>query len=309
MAVTRRVLRRAFGGLLSVLLACMASLVVPAVYAVAEPTPSPSAIVEATADVTPPDPLASESPSPGPSSAEPSSPAPSTTEPSSTEPTSTEPSSPEPTGGDTWTPTPTGPPVGAPTMAATPGFTLTLSSDQPDGALVWADDEIGYELIGTNTGADRLDSVTISDDLTGVLHAAAVEAEPQATVLHADGSTESEPVILTGDLLTWTGRIEAGASVRIGYVVTVGLVEKATTLRNVATASWILADGTTEVTRTAEASNPVNPVAIAAGHDSAHGGSTKTLANTGFSDGLGLLAYAGLSLLFGIALLAVRRRD
>lgn len=192
-------------------------------------------------------------------------------------------------------------------MPATPGFTLVLHSDLPDGVLVWADDEIGYELVGTNTGADPLDLVTITDDLTDVLTAAVLADDPLATITHADGSSESAALAVRGGRLTWAGQLEVGASVRITYVVVVGLVAEATTLHNVASATWTPADGSSQVTQTAEASNPVNPVAIAGVQDESDAGSDKTLANTGFSASANLLAFAGLFILLGVALLAVRR--
>ncbi len=190
-----------------------------------------------------------------------------------------------------------------------PAFTLALTSGQPRGGLVWADDELGYELTGTNTGDSGLDVVTIRDDLTGVLRAATVEADPVATITHRDGSAELTTAALSGTTLTWTGHLEAGGTVRISYTVTVGLVAKATTLHNVARATWTAADGSTQVSATAEASNPVNPVAIDDSRDGSGGGSTGTLANTGVEDAASLLAFAGLLLLFGISLVALRRRQ
>jgi len=193
--------------------------------------------------------------------------------------------------------------------AATPAVTLTLGSDQHDGALVWADDELSYEVVGVNSGDASLDAVTVSDDLAGVLKAATLDADPVATITHGDGSTEPASASLSGTHLTWAGQLEPGDTVRLSYTVTVGLVAKSTTLHNVAEATWVGADGSMQATATADASNPVNPVAIAETNSGSKPHAHKTLAHTGVEgDGL-VLAFAGLLLAFGMALVAVRRRD
>jgi LPXTG-motif cell wall-anchored protein len=94
--------------------------------------------------------------------------------------------------------------------------------------------------------------------------------------------------------------------VRLSYTVTVGLIAKSTTLHNAAEATWVGADGSMQATATADASNPVNPVAIADTHSGSH--ARKKLANTGVDGAAGMLAFAGLLLAFGMALIAVRRR-
>lgn len=192
---------------------------------------------------------------------------------------------------------------------ATPAVTLTLASDQHVGALVWADDELRYEVTGVNSGDEPIEAVTVSDDLAGVLTAATLDAAPVATITHGDGSTEPATVTLSGTHLTWGGPLAPGDTVRLSYTVIVGLVAKSTTLHNVAEATWVGADGSMQSTATADASNPVNPVAIADAHSGPKSHARKTLAHTGVEgDGL-LLAFAGLSLAFGMALVAVRRRD
>lgn len=192
---------------------------------------------------------------------------------------------------------------------ASAAVTLTLASDQHEGALVWADDEIRYEVVGVNTGDAPLDAVTVSNDLAGVLKATALNSDPVGTITHGDGSTEPASVSISGRHLTWAGPLAPGDTVRLSYTVTVGLIAKSTTLHNVAEATWMGADGSMQTTATADASNPVNPVAIADTHSGAKSHARKTLAHTGVEgDGL-LLAFAGLLLAFGMALVAVRRRD
>ncbi|HEX5336213.1 MAG TPA: hypothetical protein VFW55_10045, partial [Propionicimonas sp.] len=190
-----------------------------------------------------------------------------------------------------------------------PVVTLTLACDQPEGTLVWADDEVGYEVVGANSGDAPLGAVTVRDDLAGVLKAATLDADPVATITHGDGSSERASASLSGTHLTWAGALAPGDTVRISYTVTVGLVGKSTTLHNVAEATWVGADGSMQATATADASNPVNPVAIADTHSGSKPHARKTLANTGVEGAAGTLAFAGLLLAFGMALIAVRRRD
>jgi|BarGraNGADG00312_2_1021985.scaffolds.fasta_scaffold28959_2 LPXTG-motif cell wall-anchored protein len=282
MAAICRVLSSLCRGFIVVLLACLVGLAVPA-SAVAETTPAPT-------------PTAAGDPASAPPLAQPGDQA-TSAESSAAEPSSAAPSSPAPAAT-----------ADAPEDPV-PAFTLALTSDQPRGALVWADDELGYELTGTNTGDSGIDVVTIRDDLTGVLQAATVDADPAATITHRDGSAEPTTAALSRTTLTWTGHLDVGETVRISYAVTVGLVAKATTLHNVARATWTAADGSTQVSATAEASNPVNPVAIDDSRDGSGRGSTGTLANTGVEDAASLLAFAGLLLLFGISLVAIRRRQ
>ncbi|HEY3409600.1 MAG TPA: hypothetical protein VGK53_15635 [Propionicimonas sp.] len=192
---------------------------------------------------------------------------------------------------------------------APPGVTLTLASDQHDRALVWADDEIRYEIVAVNTGDTPLDAVTVTDDLAGVLKAATLDSDPVVTIAHGDGSAEPGSARRSGTHLTWAGPLDPGDAVRLSYTVTVGLVAKSVTLHNVAEATWVGADGSMQATATADAANPVNPVAIADTHSGAKPHARKTLARTGLEgDGL-LLAFAGALLAFGMALVAVRRRD
>jgi uncharacterized repeat protein (TIGR01451 family) len=192
---------------------------------------------------------------------------------------------------------------------ATPAVTLTLASDQHDGALVWADDELRYEVTGVNSGDAPLAAVTVSDDLAGVLKAASLDSAPVATITHGDGSTEPASASLSGTHLTWAGPLDPGDTVRLSYTVTVGLVAKSTTLHNVAEATWVGVDGSMQATTTADASNPVNPVAIADTHSGSKSHAPRTLAHTGVEGAGLLLAFAGLLLAFGMALVAVRRRD
>jgi len=61
--------------------------------------------------------------------------------------------------------------------------------------------------------------------------------------------------------------------------------------------TWVGADGSMQSAAPAETSHPVNPVAIADAH------------RAGFDGAAGTLAFAGTLLAFGMALVAVRRRD
>ncbi len=190
-----------------------------------------------------------------------------------------------------------------------PALTLTVTCDHPKGVLVWADDEVGYEIVGASSVDARLGRVTVSDDLSGVLRAASLTGRPTAVVTHPDGSVEKAKARLNGTRLTWTGALAGGDTVRLTYSVTVGLMAKRTTLHNVVKATWVDAESSTQATATAEASNPVNPVAIDADHRGSKTGAGKTLANTGIEGSAGVLGFAGALLAFGMALVAVRRRD
>jgi hypothetical protein len=326
MAVIHRVLRSSCLGLIVVVLTALVGLAVPA-SAWADETATPSATATATATDSAP------SPTPGPD--EPASP-PSAGSPADgpTEgPTAAGPTDGPTTAGPTDSPgadspsadAPTIDPSASPSITATgatptgefttgpsPALTLTLSCSQPEGALVWADDEVAYELVGANHSGVRLDQVTVTDDLAGVLNVATLDADPVATITHADDTTEPSAATLDETRLTWHGALEAGDTVRLSYTVTIGLVDAATTLRNLAGATWTNPDGATGTTATFEVTNPVNPVAVegvSSGSDSgSDAGAGETLADTGVGGAASLLAFAGLMLLFGIALVAVRRR-
>ncbi|MCC6436829.1 MAG: DUF11 domain-containing protein, partial [Acidimicrobiales bacterium] len=76
------------------------------------------------------------------------------------------------------------------TLALTPAWRLTKTSDPASGAVVAPGDTITYTLTATNTGAAPVTGATATDDLSGVLAAAAVRLD-------------SAELSRTGTTLTW----------------------------------------------------------------------------------------------------------
>ncbi|NYE96365.1 fimbrial isopeptide formation D2 family protein [Psychromicrobium silvestre] len=104
-------------------------------------------------------------------------------------------------------------PVGAATaVVATPGLTVTKTAD-PANAKVKPGQKINYTITAKNTGNIDLSTATITDDLSGVLGAATVDAGSIA----ASAGTAT----LSGGKLSWTGPVAVGATVTISYSVTV----------------------------------------------------------------------------------------
>ncbi|QAY62438.1 isopeptide-forming domain-containing fimbrial protein [Xylanimonas allomyrinae] len=119
-----------------------------------------------------------------------------------------------------------------------PGYELTKTADPADGTSVRPGEKVTYTLTGTNTGATRLDPVTITDDLAHVLDHASLDGDPVATVTGSDGAARTAgttAVSATG--LVWTGVLEVGETVTVTYTVTVDADCPDTSLVNVAVSS------------------------------------------------------------------------
>ncbi|MCA0296139.1 MAG: DUF11 domain-containing protein [Actinobacteria bacterium] len=112
-------------------------------------------------------------------------------------------------------------PTDCTTTSTTPSWTLAKSSDA-DGATVAPGAVVGYTLTVTNTGPATLHGATVSDDLTDVLDDATLGTLPAGATV--DGTT-----------LTWlVPDVAAGATVTLGYSVTVNANATGVTLKNVA---------------------------------------------------------------------------
>lgn len=152
----------------------------------------------------------------------------------------------------TNTATSTATPPGSDPLPTTPqtvthpvaGYQFSKEATPPSGTAVLAGEKVGYTLLGRNTGAVRLNAVTISDDLSGVLDDAELAGDPTATIVDA---VTGEPVpgasapaaVITGDRLVWNGPLETGQAVRIGYQVRVRADAAGGTLKNLAAATAV----------------------------------------------------------------------
>ncbi|MFE2771132.1 DUF7927 domain-containing protein [Microbacterium resistens] len=114
-----------------------------------------------------------------------------------------------------------------------PAFAFAKSSDPVSGSVVAPGDEITYTLTAENTGDTRLDPVTVTDDLSGVLGAATLAGAPEATI---DGDPAAPPVV-DGTTLSWSGALDAGQTATVIYTVRVHDDAAGATLRNLATAT------------------------------------------------------------------------
>jgi len=114
-----------------------------------------------------------------------------------------------------------------------PGLMIAKVSDPVSGTLVAADQVITYTVTVSNTGDVKLDPITVSDDMSGVLSNGKL----------VDGSmtfTSGSAPAVTGTTLTWTGVLDAGKSATITYRVKVDKdVTKADSLVNKVTGSAI----------------------------------------------------------------------
>ncbi|MCT1363492.1 MULTISPECIES: isopeptide-forming domain-containing fimbrial protein [unclassified Microbacterium] len=100
-----------------------------------------------------------------------------------------------------------------------PDLALRKTSDPADGTAVQPGQRLTYTVQAENTGNTRLDPVTVTDDLSGVL----ANAEYQGDVATAiDGDpVSSGAATVTGDDLAWTGALEPGQVLTITYSVVV----------------------------------------------------------------------------------------
>ncbi|WP_217182996.1 isopeptide-forming domain-containing fimbrial protein [Streptomyces sp. AC495_CC817] len=135
-----------------------------------------------------------------------------------------------------------------------PGFAFSKSVDPASGTAVDPGQVLTYTLTGRNTGQTALDPVVITDDLSGVLEFATLDAAPVATV---GGSTVAAPVV-TGDELRWSGALAVGETVTITYSVTVGPDAAGEVLTNSATGAATPPGGSTITPPPGTTTTPVN---------------------------------------------------
>ena len=100
-----------------------------------------------------------------------------------------------------------------------PNLEVSKTSDPPNGSFYNSGQTIHYTLAAHNTGNVDLATVTLTDDLSGVLDKGIfVYAYFTAAV---DGVTSSiEPVLSDDNVLTWEGPLAAGSTVNVTYAVT-----------------------------------------------------------------------------------------
>ena len=100
----------------------------------------------------------------------------------------------------------------------TPGFSFTKTADPASTSVVVEGQKITYTLTGNNFGPTPLDPVVLTDDLTGVLSLADLDpASLKATI----GGTAAAAPVVSGNTLTWTGKLAAKEVVKVTYTVTV----------------------------------------------------------------------------------------
>ena len=116
-----------------------------------------------------------------------------------------------------------------------PDLALRKTSDPAAGTAVHAGQRLTYTVEAENTGNTRLDPVTVTDDLSGVL----AHAEYQGDVATAiDGDpVSSGAATVTGDDLAWTGALEPGQVLTITYSVVVDEGVEGESIANRVTAS------------------------------------------------------------------------
>jgi len=116
-----------------------------------------------------------------------------------------------------------------------PDLALRKTSDPADGLAVHAGQRITYTVEAENTGNTRLDPVSVSDDLSGVLAFAAYQGD---IVTAIDGDPLSSGVAtITGDDLSWTGALEPGQVLTVTYSVIVDAGVEGERIANRVTAS------------------------------------------------------------------------
>ncbi|MCT1477154.1 isopeptide-forming domain-containing fimbrial protein [Microbacterium sp. p3-SID336] len=116
-----------------------------------------------------------------------------------------------------------------------PGLELSKTSDPATGTAVSAGQRISYTVQAANTGNTRLDPVSVTDDLSGVLAFAGYQGDV-ATAIDGD-PVSSGAATVTGDDLAWTGALEPGQVLTITYSVIVDAGVEGERIANSVTAS------------------------------------------------------------------------
>lgn len=116
-----------------------------------------------------------------------------------------------------------------------PDLALRKTSDPANGTAVQAGQRLTYTVQAENTGNMRLDPVTVSDDLSGVLGFAEYQGDV-ATAIDGD-PVSSGAATVTGDDLAWTGALEPGQVLTITYSVVVDADVEGERIANRVTAS------------------------------------------------------------------------
>lgn len=109
-------------------------------------------------------------------------------------------------------------PPGVETVHPVPGYTFAKSADPASGTAVSPGAEVKYTLTGTNTGATKLDPVSITDELSKVLNHAQLVGDPSAVIEGPNAGTAPAATV-DGTDLKWQGALEVGQSVKVTYTV------------------------------------------------------------------------------------------
>ena len=116
-----------------------------------------------------------------------------------------------------------------------PDLALRKTSDPAAGVAVHAGQRLTYTVEAENTGNTRLDPVSVTDDLSGVLAFAAYQGDVATKI---DGTpVASGAATVTGDDLAWTGALEPGQVLTITYSVIVDAGVEGERIANSVTAS------------------------------------------------------------------------
>lgn len=116
-----------------------------------------------------------------------------------------------------------------------PDLALSKTSDPANGTAVHAGQRLTYTVEAENSGNMRLDPVTVTDDLAGVLASAEYQGDV-ATAIDGDPVSYGAATI-TGDDLAWTGALEPGQVLTITYSVVVDTDVEGERIANRVTAS------------------------------------------------------------------------
>ena len=179
-----------------------------------------------------------------------------------------------------------------------PGYTITKTSDPASGTKVKAGQKITYTIVGSNTGATVLNSVTINDDLSQVLNNTTMVGEPKAEIISSDGTvTPASAPKLEGMKLTWNGSLQIGEQVRIVYTVKINDGVHGVKIVNTVTSTALPPEVPPITPPPGETEHPVPPIP------------GKPLPSTGQTLPTIALGLALMLLIGGAGVLVIRRRQ
>ena len=136
-----------------------------------------------------------------------------------------------------------------------PGFSLAKTADPPSGSAIDPGQKVTYTLTAANTGETRLDPVTLTDDLSAVL----AHAKYNGDAAVETNDLNSGELTVEGDVLSWTGVLDVGATVTVTYSVTVDASAAGEILKNTVSGTATAPGGGDPITPpTVSTEHPVN---------------------------------------------------